>query len=200
MELDAELVHRDLDAILERELASRLGPEAAAALPGAARMRVRRLVERTHAHEAVARLVAGSAVARELPFTWFLDVDGDASVLHGAMDLVARVGDAFEILDFKTHRLAPGQEEAVAAGYALQRDLYAAVLHELAGTPAAFSLFFPETGREVREPLDADAIAAGRARVCARSAQSRSQGASGLRRAGLAHRAAMLRGSGRTRS
>jgi hypothetical protein len=77
------------------------------------------------------------------------------------------VDGAFEILDFKTHRLRPGEEDAVAAGYALQRDLYAAVLHDLAGTPAAFSLFFPETGREVREALDADAVAAGRARVSA---------------------------------
>ena len=167
MEHDAELVRRDLDHILDRELASRLGADGAAALPRAARERLRRLVERTMSHSAVARLFAGTLVERELPFTWFLDVDGHVSVLHGAMDLVAHVDEALEILDFKTHQLRPGEEEQTAAGYHLQRDLYAAALHEVAGTPSAFSLFFPETGKEVRAALGADAVAAGRARVCA---------------------------------
>ena len=167
MEHDAELVRRDLDALLDRELASRLGADGAAALPRSARARLRRLVERTVEHDAVARLLGGAAVERELPFTWFVDVDGQPSVLHGAMDLVAHVDDALEILDFKTHQLQPGEEEQTAAGYHLQRDLYAAALHEVAGTPSAFSLFFPETGKEVRATLGADAVAEGRARVCA---------------------------------
>jgi ATP-dependent exoDNAse (exonuclease V) beta subunit len=157
MELDEELVHRDLDAILERELSSRLGADAATRLSPTARERLRRLIERTHSHEAVARLFAGTHVERELPFTWFLGVDGEVSVMHGAMDLVARVDGALEVLDFKTHRLQPGEEVAAAAPYALQRDLYAAVLHETVGTPAAFSLFFPETGGEVRTVLGAGA-------------------------------------------
>jgi hypothetical protein len=119
----------------------------------------------THAHPAVARLAGGEAVERELPFTWCLEVDGDVAVVHGAMDLVARVDGALEILDFKTHRLAPGEEARAAADYDLQRDLYAAALHELAGAPAAFSLFFPETGGEVRTALDAESVAAARERV-----------------------------------
>lgn len=167
MELDAELVARDLDGILERELASRLGADATAMLAPAARERLRRLVECTHAHPAVARLVAGDAVERELPFTWFLELDGEVTVMHGAMDLVARVGGVLEILDFKTHRLAPGEEERTAADYALQGDLYAAALHDVLGTPAAFSLFFPETSHEVRTPLADGAVTGARDRVCA---------------------------------
>jgi ATP-dependent exoDNAse (exonuclease V) beta subunit len=158
MELDADVVARDVDAILDRELASRLGEESAASLPVEARERLRRLVERTHAHPAVARLVKGDAVERELSFTWFLDVDGHVSVLHGAMDLVARVDGALEILDFKTHRLKPGEEAAAGADYDLQRDLYAAALDALAGAPAAFSLLFPETSHEVRTTLQQGAV------------------------------------------
>jgi hypothetical protein len=48
----------------------------------------------------------------------------------------------------------------------LQRDLYAAALHEVLGTPAAFRFFFPETSDEVREALGEDEVAAGRERVC----------------------------------
>jgi ATP-dependent exoDNAse (exonuclease V) beta subunit len=165
MELDAELVARDVDAILDRELTTRLGEERAAALSAEARERLRRLIERTQAHPAVERLFGGDAVERELRFTWFLEVDGDPSVLHGAMDLVARVEGALEILDFKTHRLRPGEEGATAAGYDLQRDLYAAALDALAGAPAAFSLLFPETSHEVRTPLEAAAVADARERV-----------------------------------
>jgi hypothetical protein len=167
MEYDADLVARDLDAILDRELTSRVGADAAAALVPEVRARLRRLIADAHAHPAVARLAAGEGVERELPFTWCLDVDGDVAVVHGAMDLVARVDGAFEILDFKTHRLAPGEESRAAADYDLQRDLYAAALHELAGTPSVFSLFFPETGGEVRTALEATAVAAARERVCA---------------------------------
>lgn len=168
LELHGDVVGRDLDALLEREVASRLGADAAASLAPEAMARLRGLIERTRTHASVARLVGGEAVERELPFTWFLEVDGEASVLHGAMDLVARVGGVLEVLDFKTHRVAT-REEAVAraAEYALQRDLYAAALHEVAGAPGAFSFFFPEASEEVRETLGAAEVAAGRERVAA---------------------------------
>jgi len=167
MEMEREAIGRDLDRILEREIGSRLGADAMESLPPDAIARLRRLIERTHEHPSVARLFGGDAVERELPFTWFVEVDGEPSVLHGAMDLVARVGATLEILDFKTHRLAPGEEPAAAAAYDLQRDVYAAALAEIVGVPAAFSFFFPETSAEVRHALDEAAVAAGRARLCA---------------------------------
>ena len=166
LEHDAALVGRDLDALLEREVASRLGAEAAAGLTPAAMARLRQLIERTRAHRSVARMVGGDAVERELPFTWFVEVDGAPSVLHGAMDLVARVEGMLEILDFKTHRIASGEEARTAAKYALQRDLYAAALHEVVGTPAAFRFFFPETSGEVVQAIDAGGVVEGRERVC----------------------------------
>jgi hypothetical protein len=165
--MDAVLIERDLDLLIDREISSRLGEHALVTLSPAAKERLRRLVERTHAHPAVARLVSSDAVEHELPFTWFLNVDGEVSVLHGAMDLVARVDDALEILDFKTHRLQSGQEEETAAGYTLQRDLYAAALHEIVGAPSGFSLFFPETSRDVRTALDAESVTQGRERIAA---------------------------------
>jgi len=125
------------------------------------------MIERTREHPAVARLLAGDAVEHELPFTWFVEVDGEAGVLHGSMDLVSRVDGALEILDFKTHGIAAGQETAAAAAYDVQRDLYAAALAGIAAAPAAFSFFFPATRGEVRVPLDAAAVAAARERVVA---------------------------------
>jgi ATP-dependent exoDNAse (exonuclease V) beta subunit len=170
MELDAEALERDLDAVLEREVTRRLGDEAAAGLPSAALARLRRLVEETRAHAAVARLLDGEAVEHELAFTWFPGPSGDggATVLHGSMDLVARVGGTLEVLDFKTHRIRPGMEAATAATYDVQRDLYAVALAEVLEAPAAFSFFFPETGGEVRVPFAPDAVAAARAAIVAR--------------------------------
>jgi RecB family exonuclease len=72
------------------------------------------------------------------------------------MDLVGRVGDDLEILDYKSHKLAPGDEPAAAAKYALQRDLYAEALGAILGkTPARFTFYFPETDRPVVSELDA---------------------------------------------
>ena len=122
-------------------------------------------IEKTIEHPSVARLIGGEAAERELPFTWFLDVDGAPNVLHGAMDLVARVEGGLEILDFKTHRIAAGEEEATASDYALQRDLYAAALAAIEGAPSAFTLFFPETSGEVRTAVDAASIAGGEERI-----------------------------------
>ena len=170
MELDAAALDRDLDRVLERELSRRLGEEGAAALSEGATARLRALVDATRQHAAVARLTDGEAVEHELPFTWFARPaagDGAVSVFQGAMDLVARVGGALEVLDFKTHRIAAGREEETAAAYAIQRDLYALALAELCETPAAFSFFFPETGGEVRTALGAEGVEAARARLAA---------------------------------
>jgi ATP-dependent exoDNAse (exonuclease V) beta subunit len=170
MEMDAAALDHDLDRVLERELSLRLGAEGASALSEGARARLRRLVDDTRRHVAVARLTDGEAVERELPFTWFVrsaDGDGAPGVFQGAMDLVARVDGALEVLDFKTHRIAAGQEDETAAAYEIQRDLYSLALAELHKAPAAFSFFFPETGGEVRTALTAGELAAARERLAA---------------------------------
>ncbi len=158
---------RDLEALLERE--------GMGGLPPAEVARIARLVEATRAHPDVRRLLDAEAVERELAFTWFAVVDGTPHVLHGAMDLVARVADAaraggsaVEVLDYKTNRVAAGGEAGVAAGYATQRALYAAALAAIHAEPAAFSFFFPASGGGSRHEFDTAAVAAARAAVEAR--------------------------------
>lgn len=171
LEHEAAALAQDLDRILDREVTRRLGEEAAAALDPADRDRLRRLVDGARTHAAVARLTEADA-EHELEYTWFArDAEGNVlGVFQGAMDLVARVDGALEALDFKTHRLRPGDEAAAAAHYDLQRDLYALALSDVVDRPAAFSFFFPETGGEVRDALDADALELARAAIVARLA------------------------------
>ncbi|MGN0834496.1 MAG: UvrD-helicase domain-containing protein [Candidatus Spyradosoma sp.] len=67
-----------------------------------------------------------------------LDVDG---FMHGYVDLVARVGDAYFIIDWKTNRVMEKdakfmtrenlEDEIVESGYALQWALYAVALRKL---------------------------------------------------------------------
>ncbi|HEY0780600.1 MAG TPA: PD-(D/E)XK nuclease family protein, partial [Gemmatirosa sp.] len=169
---------RDLDALLERE--------GMTWVPRAEVERVRRLVDATRMHPEVRRLLDGDAVERELPFTWFAVVDGTPHVLHGAMDVVARVADAaragggaIEVLDYKTNHVATGGEASVAARYATQRALYAAALAAVHAEPTAFSFFFPASGGATRHELDAAAVAAARLAIEARLRATGAAGAGG---------------------
>src|SRR5699024_7011613 len=88
------------------------------------------------------------------------------AVIHGAMDLVGRIGDELEILDYKSHRLTPGQEAETVAKYALQRDLYAEALRAILGSaPSRFTFYFPETDTPMVAPLDASDSAERLARI-----------------------------------
>ncbi|MBA2669396.1 MAG: PD-(D/E)XK nuclease family protein [Gemmatimonadetes bacterium] len=80
-------------------------------------------------------------------------MDGASVYLQGSMDLAAQVGDAREILDVKTHAIQPGEEWRTAAGYRLQRHIYATALAELTGhTPASMGFFFAATREHVCTP------------------------------------------------
>jgi hypothetical protein len=113
-------------------------------------------------------------VERELPFTWLLTAGGETCVVHGAIDLVARVDGALEVLDFKSHANPGGREAEIAEGYALQRDVYAAALAAIVEGPQAFSFFFPATGTDVRRELDDVDVA--RSREVVADLLSRAQG------------------------
>jgi ATP-dependent helicase/nuclease subunit A len=147
----------DLDAILDREIEAEIGTD----VPSEWRQALRTLIENARAHDFVARMHGATHSERELAFTWFADVDGEPAHLEGVIDLAALVGGVPEVLDYKSHDLAPGEESGAAEGYTLQAELYAAALGELLGAaPAAFRFLFPRTGGEVRMDLPAERRAA----------------------------------------
>jgi ATP-dependent exoDNAse (exonuclease V) beta subunit len=147
----------DLDAILDREIEAEVGAD----VPSEWRQALRTLIENARAHDSVARIHGATHCERELPFTWFADVDGEPAHLEGVIDLVAVMGGVPEVLDYKSHDLAPGEEFGAAEGYTLQAELYAAALGELLGAaPSAFHFLFPRTGGEVRMDLPPERLAA----------------------------------------
>jgi ATP-dependent helicase/nuclease subunit A len=102
-----------------------LGAEAVADL--------RRLVAAFAASPLCARLAAATAVRREAPFAFAL---GDV-LIDGVVDVIAREPDRALVVDYKTDRLAPGEDPAqrTARDYAVQRLVYAlAALRD--GAPA----------------------------------------------------------------
>lgn len=155
--LEEQIAEAELDAFHERELSERLGEPVTSPRVREARRRLRALALAARSNPAVAKLYDAPGSERELAFTWFRHPQGgDAALIHGAMDLVGRVGDELEIVDYKSHTLAPGEEAAAAAKYALQRDLYAEALGAVLGTaPARFTFYFPETDCPVVSKLDA---------------------------------------------
>ena len=152
----------DLDAILDREIEK----EVEAEVPVEWRQMVRALIETAHVHDSVVSLHRSAQSERELPFTWLLNVDGEPVHLEGVIDLAALVDGTPEVLDYKSHDLAPGEESTVAEGYTLQAELYAAALGELLGiAPSAFRFVFAKTGNEERVELTPERIADFRVRL-----------------------------------
>ena len=164
--LHAEMQHLrdadDLEAVLSRQIEAEVGAD----VPPEWRQAVRALIESARVHDSVTRMHSSARSERELPFTWFVDVDGEPAHLEGVIDLVALLDGVPEILDYKSHDLAPGQEPGAAEGYTLQAELYAAALGELLGTaPSAFRFLFPKTGGEVLLELPPERIEAFREQI-----------------------------------
>jgi ATP-dependent helicase/nuclease subunit A len=153
--LEERLDGDELDAFIEHELVDRTGESAGSPRLRAARARLFELVEQSTTNPAVARLLEAPEMEPELSFTWILRSEGDShTVMRGAMDLVARIDGHLEIMDFKSHEIAAGQEEQTARDYDVQMQVYAAALASLTGNdPARFSFFFPSTGAEAARAL-----------------------------------------------
>ena len=165
--LEERLDGDELDAFIEHELVDRTGESAGSPRLRAARAKLVELVEQSMTNPAVARFFDAPEYEGELSFTWILrSVVGDYTVLRGAMDLVARIDGRLEIMDFKSHAIAIGQEEQTARDYDVQMQVYAAAIAALTGTdPARFSFFFPATGGEAARTLGSKATTAAVARV-----------------------------------
>jgi hypothetical protein len=95
-------------------------------------------------------------------------VELGGSVLRGQMDLLAEpLGEPPTVVDYKTDRLDGTDPGEHAAGYELQRDLYAVAAAQATGSEQVrvAYVFLERAGEPVIEELDAVAIAAARERL-----------------------------------
>jgi len=142
---------------LARIEAAELGADAEAAAEAA------HLAGRALANGQFRSLLAGAgAVEREVGFSVRLAAipvspEGAEGFVEGSMDLLVRCGKRCVILDYKTDRYAPDEQDGVAGRYWPQLGLYglAAQACGLAGEQVELALFFVRAGCIVRRPLDA---------------------------------------------
>ena len=108
---------------------------------------------------------AGATFRPEVPFRIGL---GEQTVIRGTIDLlVTRPGTAPMFVDYKTDRVAPGEDPVLTEAYEMQRVLYAAALAEATGAERIDSAycFLQAPDRPILASLDGAAIASGRARI-----------------------------------
>ncbi len=108
--------------------------------------------------ELAERAEKAGRVLREYEFSVLLAADallengpaGEQILLNGAMDLVLFEEQGLTIVDFKTDRVTPGQEETQAKEHALQLDLYQKAAEAVFGRPVAEKwVWFLRTGKGV---------------------------------------------------
>ncbi|MGI9090613.1 MAG: PD-(D/E)XK nuclease family protein, partial [Gemmatimonadaceae bacterium] len=166
--LEEQLEDAALDEFHERELSARLDESVQSPRLQAAVRRLSAMVTIARSNPTVAALYDAPNSERELSFTWIRHVPGGApALIHGAIDLVATLsGGEPEILDYKSHAIRAGDEEAKAAEYDLQRDLYVEALRAILGAaPRSFTFYFPETNTPITTDLSAETSEARLARI-----------------------------------
>lgn len=156
---------------LEEELEKLVGqglvrPEAAAAVDLGAVIRFLESPAGKRLRRAAAAGPTGGWARRELAFTMAVPAasvyseleegsffDGEI-VVQGTIDALVKDDEGLLLIDFKTDRLRPGEEERAASAYVKQVELYAQFVRTL--EPAAHLealLYFLETGRELSVPV-----------------------------------------------
>lgn len=87
---------------------------------------------------------------KELKFDWQIG----GHIVSGKLDLLLPVRDGFEIIDFKTDRVKPGQAKARAQSYDLQMTTYAIAVEECERKPVYRTrLYFLEAMSEQSEDM-----------------------------------------------
>ena len=92
-----------------------------------------------------AALNESELLAREAPFVF----SKGETVVRGVIDLLHRRGGRLWVADYKTDRVAPGEEEARAASYAAQGEDYREAVRRTLGEPCGFEVIFLRSGRRV---------------------------------------------------
>lgn len=108
------------------------------------------------------RLMTGENVLREFKFSILEDgadtdpaLRGESFLLQGVVDCCLMEPDGLTILDFKTDRVRPGQEQERAARYAGQVRTYGRALQRIFDKPAKrLCLYFFQTGILVDVPVE----------------------------------------------
>ena len=114
--------------------------------------------------------LTGADPRSEVPFL----VELGGSVMRGKLDLLAEpLGEPPTVVDYKTDRLDGTDPAAHAAGYEIQRDLYALATSQATGAERVrvVYVFLERPGEPVIAELDGAAIAAARERLEARVAE-----------------------------
>jgi ATP-dependent helicase/nuclease subunit A len=102
-------------------------------LPEAEAQEIARMIAGFRSSDLRARLAATKDLRREQRFVLALETGEEAIPLVGVFDAIGRERDRTLVVDYKSDRLAPGDDPAALAGegYALQRSAYAlAVLRD----------------------------------------------------------------------
>ena len=105
------------------------------------------------------RAARAERVLREYEFGVLLDAStllpdgpaGEQVLMNGAIDLLLFEQGALTVVDFKSDRIRPGQEEEKAQAHRLQLEIYARAAREVFGLPVRERwVWFTETGRAAR--------------------------------------------------
>ena len=76
---------------------------------------------------------------------------GEQVLMNGAIDLLLFEQGALTVVDFKSDRIRPGQEEEKTQAHRLQLEIYARAAREVFGLPVRERwVWFTETGRAAR--------------------------------------------------
>jgi ATP-dependent helicase/nuclease subunit A len=106
----------------------------------------------------------GATLAPEAPF--LLPLDG--ALIRGSIDLLARMDDgSVLVLDYKTDALDGDPPAERAAGYAVQRDLYALAASALGEPVRTAYVFLEQPGEPAEEEFAPDGLEAARERSLA---------------------------------
>lgn len=101
------------------------------------------------------RIAAAEYVLREQPFVLETEPDeagGDPVLIQGVIDLAFLEAGGWVLVDYKTNRIRPGEEDELLAWYRPQLQVYRAALEKLTRRPVkAMGLYLTRLGKTVWE-------------------------------------------------
>lgn len=143
----------DVAELIERAIGAQDAdaPDQESAGASAYRAMVRERVDAARNATLWQKVAGAPGARRELAFTRLMP---DGSVVVGALDLAARVGDAVQVVDVKTTDVSAAE---LAARYAVQADVYIDAVQAIAGVrDVQFSLLTVPAGETVAVTQSSD--------------------------------------------
>jgi ATP-dependent exoDNAse (exonuclease V) beta subunit len=156
---------------IDASLVDRLAAQAGATAPDCA-AEVAALVAGFLDGDLGRRLAGARSLRREVPFAFPLVTPAGEVLLNGVVDAIAREGDRALVVDYKSDRLAPGDDPQarVARDYGVQRAVYAlAALRDGAREVEVVHAFLERPDEPVAASFDAAGVPALEAQVAERA-------------------------------